>query len=86
MICDQEFLPSILISIFYFGSLIGFFIIPSVADNYGRKIAMFISWIFYAVGVLFIAVAIHPSMVGIGEFLAGFGCNPAITLCYSFLN
>jgi hypothetical protein len=25
-------------------------------------------------------------MVGIGYFLAGFGANPAITLCYSFIN
>jgi hypothetical protein len=25
-------------------------------------------------------------MIGIGQLLIGFGCNPAITLCYSFLN
>lgn len=24
--------------------------------------------------------------VGVGQFLCGFGCNPAISLCYSFLN
>ena len=25
-------------------------------------------------------------MIGLGQFFAGFGCNPAITLCYSFIN
>jgi hypothetical protein len=25
-------------------------------------------------------------MVGMGQLLTGFGCNPAITLCYSFIN
>lgn len=25
-------------------------------------------------------------MVGIGQFLCGFGCYPTLTICYSFLN
>ena len=25
-------------------------------------------------------------MVGFGQFLCGFGCNPAIKVCYSFMN
>ena len=86
MICEIDYLPTIFISIFYFGSLVGFFFIPSVADNFGRKIAMLISWAIYGIGVLIIGISFHPALVGIGEFLAGFGCNPAITLCYSFLN
>ena len=86
LICDFEYLSTIFISIFYFGSLVGFFVIPSVADNFGRRIAMLISWAIYGIGVLTIGVSFHPALVGIGEFLAGFGCNPAITLCYSFIN
>ena len=86
MICDLNYLPTIFISIFYFGSLIGFFIIPSIADNHGRKKAMLISWAIYGTGVLIMLIAFHPALIGIGEFLAGFGCNPAITLCYSFIN
>lgn len=86
MICEYDYLPAIFISIFYFGSLIGFFIIPSIADNFGRRLAMVISWGIYGFGILLIAISMHPAMIGAGEFIAGFGCNPAITLCYSFLN
>lgn len=70
----------------YAGSLIGFFVIPYFADNWGRKIAMLSSWTIYAVGVAFIAFANSVNMIGIGQLLAGLGCNPAVTLCYSFLN
>ena len=86
MICDQDYLSNLLISIFYFGCLIGFFIIPTVADNFGRKIGMLISWGIFGVGVLVLAFSFHPGLIGIGEFLAGFGSNPAIILCYSFIN
>lgn len=47
---------------------------------------MRISWGIFAIGILFIGIADSPHMVGIGQLLTGFGCNPAITLCYSFLN
>lgn len=70
----------------YLGSLLGFFVIPYIADNWGRKVAMRISWGICAVGILFIGIADSPHMVGIGQLFTGFGCNPAITLCYSFLN
>ena len=86
MICDNDHLPTIFISIFYLGCLIGYFFIPTIADNFGRKIGIMISWTIYGIGVLMIAVSFHPVMVGIGEFLAGFGCNPTIMLCYSFIN
>jgi MFS family permease len=70
----------------YVGSLIGFFVIPYVADNWGRKIGIRIAWILYAIGVAIVCLSDSPNMVGLGLFLAGFGVNPAITLCYSFLN
>jgi MFS family permease len=67
------------------GSLIGFFIIPHLADNYGRKIMVHISWGICVLGALLIATAPSPILVGIGFFLAGFGANPAITLNFSFI-
>jgi OCT family organic cation transporter-like MFS transporter 4/5 len=73
-------------SLLYFGSLLGFFVIPYIADNWGRRIAMRISWTFFVIGILFNLLADSPNMVGMGQLLTGFGCNPAITLCYSFLN
>lgn len=76
----------VLQSLLYFGSLLGFFVIPYVADNWGRRVAMRISWTFFVVGIIFNCLADSPNMVGMGQLLTGFGCNPAITLCYSFIN
>lgn len=47
---------------------------------------MKISWGLCGLGVLFVGIADAPELIGIGQLLTGFGCNPAITLCYSFLN
>lgn len=77
---------TVLTSMIFIGSLMGFFTIPYFADNWGRKIAIRISWAICTIGVLIISISTSPSMVGIGYFLAGFGANPAITLCYSFIN
>jgi OCT family organic cation transporter-like MFS transporter 4/5 len=56
-----------------------------LADNYGRKIMVHISWGICVLGALLIATAPSPILVGIGFFLAGFGANPAITLNFSFI-
>ena len=70
----------------FIGSLIGFFIIPFIADNLGRKLAMQISWIICTVGVIILVFANSIFFIGAGYFLAGLGSNPAITLCFSFIN
>lgn len=85
-ICENEYLRPILQSLLYFGSLLGFFVIPYIADNWGRRIAMRISWGIFAIGIIFLSLADSPNMIGMGQLLTGFGCNPAITLCYSFIN
>lgn len=86
MICENDFLVPILSSFLYLGSLLGFFVIPYIADNWGRKVGMRISWGIFVVGTLTLGIADSPNMIGLGELLTGFGCNPAITLCYSFIN
>ena len=86
MICDLDYEATVLQSMIYIGSLIGFFIIPYFADNMGRKITVQISWLICVIGALLIASAPNPIFVGIGFFFAGFGANPAITLSYSFIN
>lgn len=86
MICQNDYLNPILTSLLYLGSLLGFFVIPHMADNWGRCIAIRLSWALFAFGVLIIGIADSPNMVGLGQLLTGFGCNPAITLCYSFIN
>lgn len=47
---------------------------------------MHISWGCCTLGVVLLATAKDVNMVALGEFLAGFGGNPAITLVYSFIN
>jgi OCT family organic cation transporter-like MFS transporter 4/5 len=84
--CKYDYIVTILESLVYIGSLLGFFIIPYLADNWGRKKAMQISWGCCTLGVLLLATAQEVSMIAIGQFLAGFGGNPAITLDYSFIN
>lgn len=86
MICDLAYQATILQSMIYIGSLIGFFIIPYLADNWGRKITLQISWLLCVIGTVLIASAPHPILIGVGFFLAGSGANPAITLNYSFIN
>jgi MFS transporter, OCT family, solute carrier family 22 (organic cation transporter), member 4/5 len=70
----------------FLGSLIGFFVIPFVADNFGRRLAMRIAWGIGTAAVLLTSLADSPNLLGIGLFLVGFGTNPAITLCFSFIN
>jgi OCT family organic cation transporter-like MFS transporter 4/5 len=70
----------------FVGSLAGFFVIPYIADNWGRKISIRVSWGIGTLGVLVVALADSANMIGLGYFFAGFGTNPAITLCFSFIN
>lgn len=70
----------------FIGAIFGFFVIPYMADNYGRKLAMRIAWGTGTVAVMIICIADSSNMIGLGLFLIGFGANPAITLCFSFIN
>eukprot|EP00825_Cyclidium_porcatum_P047608 TRINITY_DN7776_c0_g1_i2.p1 TRINITY_DN7776_c0_g1~~TRINITY_DN7776_c0_g1_i2.p1 ORF type:complete len:401 (-),score=41.66 TRINITY_DN7776_c0_g1_i2:316-1518(-) len=72
-------------SITYFGSLCGFFLFSYIADNFGRKFGLVSSWISATVGVILMATSADYWMFAIGNGLAGFGLNPAITLHYSFI-
>ena len=70
----------------YIGSLFGLFVLPYIADNFGRKIATNIAWGVCCLGVILAAASVNIYMLGAGFFLGGFGGNPAVTFCYSFLN
>lgn len=84
--CNKDYVLTILSSIVYIGSFIGFFIFPYIADNQGRKLAINLSWAVCTAGVILAAFSQNIYMVGAGWFLGGFGGNPAITLSYSFIN
>lgn len=87
MICsDNENLIPILQSMLFFGALIGFFVIPNIADNTGRKNGLRMAWIIGIVALLVTVMSDSPRIVGLGLFFIGFGTNPAITLAFSFIN
>lgn len=70
----------------FVGAIFGFFVIPYIADNYGRRLAMRIAWGIGTVAVLITCISDSYNMIGLGLLLVGFGTNPGITLCFSFVN
>ena len=87
LICDDNSnLVSVIQAMLFVGALFGFFVIPYMADNYGRKLAMRVSWGLGAISILIFFLSDSPNMVGLSLFLMGFSTNPAITLTFSFVN
>lgn len=87
MICSEyEDQIPILQSMIFFGALIGFFFIPTLADNSGRKLGLKIAMIIGIVGSVLFSIADSPLVAGFALFFIGFGTNPAITLAFSFIN
>jgi MFS family permease len=70
----------------FLGSLLGFFIIPFIADNFGTRLALRIAWGTGTVSVLLACLAPNPYILALALFLVGFGANPSITLCFSIIN
>ena len=70
----------------FVGALFGFFVIPYMADNYGRRLAMRVAWGLATVSILILFVSDSPNMIGLSLFLVGFSTNPAITLTFTFIN
>ena len=86
MVCDYSYIKAILQSLIAAGSMVGFFVFPYYADNYGRKITMIVAWAVTTLGIALLSFANGWIMVGFAYFLIGFGGNPAITLDFSFIN
>ena len=64
----------------YVGSLIGFFLFSSLADNWGRKPSIGLSWLVASVGGIIMWLSPNWELAALGYFLAGLGVNPAITI------
>lgn len=84
MVCSQEWVSSLLQSMSYIGSLIGYLVMSHIADNYGRKKGEIIAWIICIFGQVMTLVSFNLVTVGIGSFFMGFGSNGAINIHYSF--
>lgn len=84
MACSKSWISSMLQSISYIGSFLGYIIMSHVGDNYGRKKGEFISWMICIAGQIIMIASVNLYMIGIGSFLLGYGANSAINLHYSF--
>jgi MFS family permease len=84
MVCSMEWVASLLQSVSYVGSLIGYMIMSHIADNYGRKKGEYLSWAICIAGQVITLCSVNIFMVGVGSFFMGFGANGAITIHYSF--
>lgn len=70
---DNDNKLGILVNMFNIGSIISFFLTPYVADNYGRKTAIFIGCCFMVVGGCLTAFTNSYGMYLGGRFVLGFG-------------
>ena len=57
----------------YIGGTLGFLVITFLADNYGRKLALHISWGICTLGSLLVVSDYNIYLVSTGLFLSGFG-------------
>jgi MFS transporter, OCT family, solute carrier family 22 (organic cation transporter), member 4/5 len=56
LICEEKSTASLLQSLVYMGSLVGFFIFSFVADNYGRKLGLGLAWFMATIGSAMLGV------------------------------
>jgi MFS family permease len=86
MVCSKEWISSLLQSFSYLGGFVGYLLMGHLADNVGRKRVEFASWIINLLGIaILMASGTHLYLVGISNFLTGFGSNAVINLDITFL-
>ena len=81
----EEWVLDFLASLVYFGSFFGYISISLLADNFGRKTALLISFGIATLGMILVGLAPNLVLVGVGLFLAGFGSDTAINICFYFV-
>lgn len=85
MLCGNKWLSSLLQSLSYIGSFVGYIVMSHIADNFGRKNTERASWLIGIFGIILLISSVNLFMVGVGSFLMGLGTNAAITLHYTIL-
>jgi MFS family permease len=68
----------------YLGATLGFLVVSFLVDNYGRKLALLISWGICTVGSIVVVFDSNIILVSIGLFLSGFGCDAANNITFLF--
>lgn len=58
---------------------------PLLADNLGRRKSILIAFFIALIGLSLIGIAPSLTLIGTGLFLAGFGMDTAINICFNFI-
>ena len=84
--CEDNYKNTILSSMLGLGSCIGYLFFPMISDNKGPRIALIASWVTGFLGCLIMSLAYDFDIMLVGNIVAGFGINPALTIQYAFIN
>lgn len=85
-LCDNEVTIDFVSSCTYIGAFLGSIILYFLADNFGRKKAILISWTICVIGTIIVATSFNLYMAAIGFFLSGFGSDASVGLCLIFFS
>lgn len=58
----------------YIGNFLGYFVFLFITDNYGRKIALCITWATTMFGIFLLVISQSMALAMVGLFFAGSGC------------
>lgn len=81
--CDDEFYLNLYSSSSYLGTLIGILAASYLADNYGRKMIIIVSWAIGTAGCLLLMLSSELWMASLALFLCGFGSDTTIAIATS---
>lgn len=56
LVCSRTSIANTLEAMVFIGSLVGFFLLSFIADNYGRRLGLAIAWMSASVGTLLLLV------------------------------
>ncbi|EGR34505.1 major facilitator superfamily protein, putative [Ichthyophthirius multifiliis] len=73
-------------ALFFLGGFLGFFIISSLCDNFGRQISLRICIIVFFFGAFFQYLSNSYILLNFGNFLLGFASNPNLVLVNIYFN
>ena len=84
-VCSKVWVLNFLRSILYVGVFCGYMIFLFLADNYGRKVSLIITWSVTTFGIALLALSWNMTLASIGLFFAGAGCESSLRISMSYL-
>lgn len=71
---------------FFLGSIVGYLLVGSLVDNFGRRMVFNGCLVIGTFGGLLVSASVHLAMASTGLFLMGLGLENAFNLCFYFLS